>query len=154
MPTIVIAYNINSKLCRFKKCDVHTEIDRRARHGKSPTMSVLERCKSVNSNQNNAGNTKHITWICWHLNQGIKRKIYNIPNPSGAPGMVARSCVNANTVPIGTTTISFRCRKPKKTVAIMIKQIMTVIIPINIPMRLIHVCKCIMKRQTKCDGDD
>ncbi len=68
--------------------------------------------------------------------------------------MEAHSCVNANTVPIGTTTISFRCWKPKKTVAIMIRQIMRVTIPINIPMRLIHVCKCIMKIQTKCEGDD
>ncbi len=34
----------------------------------------------------------------------------DVSNPSGAPGMVDRSWVKANTVPIGTTTISFRCR--------------------------------------------
>ncbi len=43
-----------------------------------------------------------------------------------------RSWVKANTIPIGTTTISFRCRKPKTTVVIIMKHIVRVTIPIHI----------------------
>ncbi len=46
--------------------------------------------------------------------------------------MVDRIWVKANTVAIGTTTISFRCRKPKSTVVIIMRQIMRVTIPIHI----------------------
>lgn len=55
----------------------------------------------------------------------------NIPNPFGAPGMEDRSWVKEKTVAMGMTTISFRCRKPKTTVAIMMRKIMIVISPIH-----------------------
>ncbi len=85
-----------------------------------------------NGNQYDAEHTEKITWMCWSLNWCMYRKTNNIPNPSGAPGMEDRSWVNEYTVPIGTTAISLHCRKPKKTVTIVIRQIMRVTIPIDI----------------------
>ncbi len=63
--------------------------------------------------------------------------------------MEDRSWVNANTVPIGTTTISLRCRKPKKTVAIMIRQIMRVTIPIDMKYEVNTCIEVYGKRTNK-----
>lgn len=51
------------------------------------------------------------------------------PNPSGAPGILCLSCVNANSVATGMSSTSPRCLNPKKTVVIMTSAKIIVIIP-------------------------
>ena len=53
------------------------------------------------------------------------------PNPSGAPGMLARSCVNANSVPTGSIRISPFCRNRKNTDANITSSKIIVIIPVS-----------------------
>ncbi len=76
------------------------------------------------------------------------------PKPSGAPDIEERSWVKANTVPTGTTTISFRCRKPKITVEIMMQQIIRVTSPIHAFKSANTSVERCGKRQTYCKSDN
>ncbi len=70
--------------------------------------------------------------------------------------MVNCNWVKAKTVPMGTTTILFRCWKPKTTVDIMMRQIMRVTNPfcVSKPYEVNALWWRRKRRHTKCDGDD